>query len=219
MKFKLFSKLGSLAGLDLVLFAVAGFVFIALLFGVIGYGKRVGSGQAKPEKVSTRALVYGAMCLTLSFVLSYFKLFSMPFGGSITLLSMLPLMMFANAFGPVMGFMAAFAYALLQIVQGAWIVHPVQFVLDYFVAFICLGIPSVFPEKLPIGVAAGGFARMLVSIVSGAVFFSESGLDYGIANAWVYSFLYNFFTIGVDTVLCLIASCIPKVRGLTGMMR
>ncbi|MDO4492677.1 MAG: energy-coupled thiamine transporter ThiT [Clostridia bacterium] len=219
MKFKLFSKLGSLAGTELVLFLIAIAVFAALLIGVLDYRSRVRKGLVKPAKLTTRALVYGAMCMTLSFVLSYFKLFSMPFGGSITLLSMLPLMLFACAFGPKMGFIAAFAYALLQIVQGAWIVHPVQFVLDYFAAFLCLGIPAFFPKNLPLGVAVGGFARMLVSIVSGAVFFADGGLDYGIANPWVYSFLYNFLTIGVDTVLCLIVAFIPKVKKLTGLMR
>ena len=167
---------------------------------------------------TTRALVYGALCLTLSFVLSYIKLFSMPLGGSITLASMLPLMMYASAFGPFYGFAAAFAYALLQIIQGAWIVHPVQFILDYFVAFTCLGLPSLFRDKLTLGVIVAGFSRMLVSTVSGAVFFADSGLDYGFANPWTYSFLYNLLTIGVDTLICAGVSLVPAIKKLRNRM-
>jgi len=218
MEFKLFEKLGSLEGMELYLLLVAAAVFIALLVAAIRYRSKAGAAQApegaKPS--ATRALVYGAMSITLAFVLSYFKLFSMPFGGSITLLSMLPIFLYAAAFGPAYGFTAAFAYALLQIVQGAYIVHPVQFVLDYFVAFTCLGLASFFPRSLPLGAAVGGLARMLVSIASGAVFFKDAGLDYGIGNAWVYSFLYNALTIGVDTLLCVIVAALPPIQRLAG---
>lgn len=217
MKFRLFEKLGALEGLELVLLLAASAVCLTLLIAVIRYRK--GHPSNAEPKNKTRAMVYGALCLTLSFVLSYFKLFSMPFGGSITLVSMLPIMVYAWVFGPGCGFTAAFSYALLQIVQGAYIVHPVQFVLDYFVAFLCLGIPGLFPEKLLAGVAVGGFARTLVSTVSGAVFFADGGLDYGIANPWLYSFLYNMLTIGADTLICLCVGALPPVRRLAGTMK
>ena len=218
MEFRLFQKLVSLEGLELYLLLGAALIFAALLLAVLRYRRTQKDAPASATKRGnrTRALVYGAMCLTLSFVLSYFKLFSMPFGGSITLVSMLPIMIYASYFGPACGFLAGFAYALLQIVQGAWIVHPVQFVLDYFVAFTCLGLPSLFPKKLPLGAAVGGVARMLVSTVSGAIFFADGGLDYGIANPWAYAFLYNLLTIGVDTLLCVIVACLPPVRRLAG---
>lgn len=216
MKFKLFTKLASLRGTELVLFLTAIAVTAVLLVAIRRYSKQP---HKQPAGSRTRALVYGALCLTTSFVLSYFKLFSMPFGGSVTLVSMLPVMLFAYVFGPAYGFTAAFAYALLQIVQGAWIVHPVQFVLDYFVAFLCLGIPSLFPDALSAGVAVGGLARMLVSTVSGAIFFKDGGIDYGIANPWLYSFLYNALTIGIDTLLCVIVSRIRALRSLAGRMK
>ena len=216
MKFKLFSKLASLEGTERILFLVAAAVAAALAAAVWRYRKQP---HQKPAGSRTRALVYGALSLTASFVLSYFKLFSMPFGGSITLVSMLPLMLYAYAFGPGYGFTAAFAYALLQIVQGAWIVHPVQFVLDYFAAFLCLGIPSLFPDALSVGVSVGGLARMLVSTVSGAVFFKDGGIEYGIANPWLYSFLYNAMTIGVDTLLCVLVSRVKALRSLADRMK
>ena len=47
------------------------------------------------KKWDTRALTYGAMCIALSFILSYIRLYRMPQGGSITPGSMLPLMLYA----------------------------------------------------------------------------------------------------------------------------
>ena len=215
MEFKLFQKLASLEGWELYLLLITAAVSLFLLIVVARYAVRAKKAGVAHVKMSrTRALVFGALCVTLSFVLSYFKLFSMPFGGSITLVSMLPVVMYASYFGPAYGFLAAFAYALLQVVQGPYIVHPVQFILDYFVAFTCLGLASFFPRKLALGAAAAGFTRMLVSVVSGAVFFKDAGIDYGILNPWLYSLVYNLLTIGVDTVLCVIVAALPPIRRL-----
>lgn len=216
MEFELFTKLGELEGLELWLFLGALVLFAALAAMVAAQRRRLAAAGEAPaphgSPFTTRALVYGALCLALSFALSYLKLFSLPYGGSITLCSMLPLVIYASCFGPACGFAAALAYAVLQVVQGAWIVHWAQFILDYFVAFTCLGLASLVPKSLPLGMAVSGFARMLVSTVSGAIFFADGGLDYGITNPWVYSLLYNALSVGVDTVLCVLVALLPPVR-------
>jgi len=220
MEFKLFHKLASLEGIDLIMFIIAGLVFAGLLVMVLIYRKKAKSEPAAGEIAApkqlnrTQKMVYGALSITLAFILSYFKLFSLPFGGTITLLSMLPIFAYAAYFGPAYGFTAAFAFSLLQVVQGAYIIHPVQFVLDYFVAFTCLGIASFFPKNLPLGSMVAGLARMLASTVSGAIFFKDAGFSYGFANPWVYSLIYNGLTIGVDTVLCVIVAALPPVQKL-----
>lgn len=219
MEFKLFSKLASLEGIELYML-LGGLVVLGLLiWAVASYAKRSKAQPAtaaalagKPSR--TQMLVYGALSITLAFVLSYFKLFSLPLGGTVTLLSMLPIFVYAAYFGPLYGFTAAFAFALLQVVQGAYIVHPVQFILDYFVAFTCLGLASFFPKNLPLGAAVGGFARMIASTVSGAVFFGSYAADYGFSNVWAYSLAYNFLTIGVDTILCVVVAALPPVQKL-----
>ena len=219
MEFKLFHKLASLEGIELIMFIIAGVVFLGLLALVILYRKKnkPAEGIAEPAKAplnKTQKLVYGALSLTLAFVLSYFKLFSLPFGGTITLVSMLPIFAYAAYFGPVYGFTAAFAFSLLQVIQGAYIVHPIQFILDYFVAFTLLGLASFFPKSLPLGALVGGFARMLASTVSGAVFFGSYAADFGFTNVWAYSLVYNFFSIGVDTLLCVVVAAMPPVQKL-----
>ena len=220
MEFKLFKKLASLEGIELYMLFGAILLLGLLVWAVVAYNKRAQAQaaaapetpQGKPSR--TQILVYGALSITLAFVLSYFKLFSLPFGGTITLLSMLPIFAYAAYFGPLYGFTAAFAFSLLQVVQGAYIVHPVQFILDYFVAFTLLGAASFFPNNLPVGAAVAGFLRMIASTVSGAVFFQDVGMEYGFANPWVYSLIYNFLTIGVDTILCVIVAALPPVKRL-----
>ena len=220
MEFKLFSKLASLEGIELYMLLGALVVLALLIWAVASYSKRAKTqaqaaatdATGKPSR--TQVLVYGALSITLAFVLSYFKLFSLPFGGTITLLSMLPIFAYAAYFGPVNGFTAAFAFSLLEVIQGAYFVHPVQFILDYFVAFTCLGLASFFPKNLPLGSAVGGLARMIASTISGAVFFASYAAEYGFSNAWVYSLIYNFLTIGVDTILCVVVAALPPVQKL-----
>ena len=220
MEFKLFSKLASLEGIELYMLLGGLIVLGLLIWAVASYAKHAKAQAAatatevatKPRSAQT--LVYGALSITLAFVLSYFKLVSLPFGGTVTLLSMLPIFAYAAYFGPLSGFTAAFAFALLQVVQGAYIVHPVQFILDYFVAFTLLGTAAFFPKNLPVGAAVAGFLRMMASTVSGAVFFGSYAADYGFTNVWAYSLVYNFFTIGVDTILCVIVAALPPVQRL-----
>ena len=71
---------------------------------------------------------------------------------------------------------------------------------------------SFFPKNLPLGALIGGFARMLASTVSGAVFFGSYAADYGFTNVWAYSLVYNFFSIGVDTILCVVVASLPPVQ-------
>ena len=74
MKFVLFQKLAGLQGGGLVMFLLSIIAVAALLIGIIRYKK---TSHPAPKN-RTRALVYGALCVALSFMLSYIKLFSLP---------------------------------------------------------------------------------------------------------------------------------------------
>lgn len=168
----------------------------------------------------TKALVYGALCIALSFALSYVKLFSMPMGGSVTLCSMLPLMYYSYRFGLPKGLLAGLAYGFLQLMQKPEVVHWAQLVLDYPLAFMLIALAGLTANRsditsgaawrLPLGVLIGGLARMVCHIITGAVFFGEyapAGM-----NAWWYSFLYNAGYLGLDTLICMVVAAIPPVN-------
>lgn len=170
----------------------------------------------------TRSLVYAALCIALSFALSYVKLFSMPMGGSITLCSMLPLMWYAYRFGLAKGLLAGLAYGLLQLIQKPEIVQPAQLLLDYPLAFMALGLAALTAGKnggeadglwrLPVGILIAGTVRLLCHAVSGAVFFGAYAPE-GM-NPWWYSLLYNGGYLGVDTLLCMVVAFVPPVQKL-----
>jgi len=171
------------------------------------------------QNKTIRPLVYGALCLALSFALSYVKLFEMPMGGAVTLCSMLPLCFYAAAFGPGYGFLAAFAYSLLQLIQGIYVVHWAQFMLDYILAFSCFGLAAFFPERPALGIFTAGFFRFLCSFLSGVIFFSAYAAEAGYESAIWYSIAYNGSSLGVDTLLCMLVSLLPPVRQLLQQLR
>ncbi|MDR1915782.1 MAG: energy-coupled thiamine transporter ThiT [Synergistaceae bacterium] len=136
-------------------------------------------------------LVEGALCVALSVVFSYFKLFSMPQGGSITL-EMAPLFYFAYRCGWRWGILAGGVSGLLQMLFGGYIAHPIQAILDYPLAFACMGIAGIFVKNLKqiiCGTIAASALRLLCHVLSGVIFFSSYAPDG--QNPWVYSFVYN----------------------------
>ena len=174
------------------------------------------------QSSKTKVLVYGALCIALSFALSYVKLFSMPLGGSVTLCSMLPLMFYAYRFGTPAGLLAGLAYGLLQFIQKPEVAYWLQILVDYPLAFAMLGLagltrnPSQLDAgmawRLPAGILLAGIGRLLCHVVSGAVFFGMYAPE-GM-NPWWYSFLYNGGYLGIDTLLCLVVASVPPVRKL-----
>ena len=87
-------------------------------------------------KWNARMLAVGAICIALSFVLSYVRLYHMPQGGSIPLCSMLPVMMFAFAYGIGPSLICALAYSFLQMFQDMYFLNVWQVLLDYTLATI-----------------------------------------------------------------------------------
>ena len=121
------------------------------------------------------------MCIAISFVLSMIKLFRMPQGGSVTPASMLPMVLFALACGPAQGIVAGCAYGLLQLIEDFYVIHPLQLLVDYPLAFAAVALcclVNVLPiqnarVKLVVAVLLGYLGRYLMATISGAVFFAE----------------------------------------------
>ena len=64
-------------------------------------------------------LVESGLLLALAIVLSMVKVLDLPYGGSITAFSALPILLVAYRHGTPHGLIVAFAYALMQLVLGA----------------------------------------------------------------------------------------------------
>ena len=147
----------------------------------------------------TKRLTESAMLLALAIVLelvSKMLIPELPFGGQITLVSMLPVVLIAYRHGTKWGLVAAFTYALLEMVLGAKTVAAafqpgyfgdgtmlgkavVMCLLDYVLAFTLLGLGGIFRNRIKNGGLAlmcgslvALFARYLAHIASGYILFS-----------------------------------------------
>ena len=122
-----------------------------------------------------KKFVISALFVALAFALSFVRIFRMPLGGSATLFSMLALSLPAYFFGVKYGFMASFAYSLLQLIDP-YIVHPFQVMLDYIIPYTCFGVVGFFCDKkngLQIGYLIAVIIRFISSSLSGYIFFKE----------------------------------------------
>lgn len=161
--------------------------------------------------LDTRSLAYAGICVAMSFALSYVKLWDMPNGGSITLVSLLPLMLYSYIFGTKKGVFVGFVYGILQAVQDPWLIHPAQFLLDYPIAFASAGIAGIFRnekglKKLPqlkfaFGAVTAGTLRFICHVLSGVFAFEAYAKG---QNAWAYSLVYNLYVF-IDMAFVVVA--------------
>ncbi|MCI5955756.1 MAG: energy-coupled thiamine transporter ThiT [Clostridiales bacterium] len=167
------------------------------------------------QKWTARMLANAAICMALSFLLSYIRLFKLPQGGSVTAASLLPIIAFAYSYGTAPGLVVGIAYGFLQMIQDPWIVSPIQAVLDYPLAFGCIALAGV-ACKLPdtygwlVGVLLAGVGRFVCHVLSGVVFFAEYAEGTGL-SPFVYSVSYNSFVF-VDLAICAVVIAFPQVR-------
>ena len=91
-----------------------------------------------------KQLTFCALCIALGVVTSYIKFASLPFGGSITLFSMLFVALPGYLYGVRTGVITGVAYGILQFLIEPYVAAPVQILLDYPLAFGALGLSGLF---------------------------------------------------------------------------
>ncbi len=146
----------------------------------------------------TRRLTESAMLLALAILLELLsKTFipEQPFGGQLTIVSMLPVVIISYRHGVKWGFVAAFAYALIEMVIGMGTISAaflpssedymgsraiLMLILDYLLAYTALGLGGVFRnriEKPGISLMCGSLAalgtRYLFHILSGYILYAS----------------------------------------------
>lgn len=137
----------------------------------------------------TQRLAFSGVMIALACILSMLKVWQMPYGGSITAASMLPIVLVAYRCGTRWGLLTGGVYGLIQLMLGAVtgdlkgltlgvIIGSV--LLDYLVAFAMLGLAGLFSKKIKntavafgLGTFVACLARYLAHIASGFLFFSQ----------------------------------------------
>ena len=167
----------------------------------------------------TRILVECALMIAIGTVLSNIKIFTMPNGGSVTLLSMLPFVLVSFRHGVKWGLFTGLVNGCLQMLLGFWAPPTPTFLyflgevlLDYLIAFMALGTAELFARPFKnrmVGVAFGtfmaGVLRFLCSFLSGVLVWGN--LNEGL-SAWTYSLVYNASYMLPETLLTVVAAAL-----------
>jgi thiamine transporter len=154
-------------------------------------GFLMGTAVVDGHSSKTKILAEGALCVALSVVFSYFKLFHMPQGGSVTL-EMAPILYFSYKYGCKWGVVTGTLSGILQIICGGYVVNPIQGFLDYPAAFGVLGMAGLFRKDVKGAVAGTAIAmigRLVCHVLSGVVYFASFAPEG--QNVWIYSVVYN----------------------------
>lgn len=165
------------------------------------------------KKTSIKALAVCGVSIAVAFVLSFIKFLNLPFGGTITLCSMLFVCIIGYMFGPKYGLIGAFAYGILQFVQDPYFVTPIQVIVDYVLAFTALGLSGFVKSgkfRLQLGYLLGITGRFLFATLSGYVFFAEYAPEGW--NPLLYSVAYNGAYIYAEGIITLVIISIPAVK-------
>ena len=176
--------------------------------------------------MKVRALCEGAVLLAVAQILSYIKLWEMPWGGSIVL-SMVPLVLYAVRWGLGAGLLDGFLFGVLQFMfDGGFAIGWESIIGDYLLAFTVLGLAGLFARRRSgvfLGTLVAGGARFLVHYVVGATIWAAYMPDtfFGMTmhSPWFYSLLYNLAYMLPNIAITLVVFAIaykPLGKYLTG---
>ena len=195
----------------------AGYVgCVVLMVALVVIASVLSAQKSKGTRMDARKLAFCAMGMALAFVTSYVKVFELPYGGSVTLFSMLFLVLIANWYGAKTGILVGFAYGLLQFIQGPYVLSLFQVCCDYVFAFAALGVAGFFGKKkngLLIGYIVAVLARGFFHTLGGYLYW----MDYMPENfpqslKALYPIIYNYSYLLAEGVLTVILISLPPVK-------
>jgi thiamine transporter len=141
------------------------------------------------------------VAVALAVILSMIRVYRMPQGGSVSL-EILPIFYIALRSGGGVGLLAGLAFGLTKLLLGPYIVHPLQLILDYPLAFAFLGLAGFFRKYQVVGIILGGLGRFAMHVLSGVIFFATYAPEG--TNVWLYSATYNASYMVPELIISII---------------
>lgn len=161
-----------------------------------------------------RWLCESAVMIAAAVVLSMVAIVKMPFGGSITACSMVPIVLIAYRYGMARGFAVGFVYSLIQLLldtgifsyaTGAVAVVVILF-CDYLLAFTALGLGGAFkktglsqPAAISLGALLACALRYVMHCISGYAVWSD--ITKSVGQRIAYSVTYNSAYMIPETII------------------
>ncbi len=156
-----------------------------------------------------------ALMAAVSVILSYVEFGALwAYGGSISLV-MVPIFIMMFRRGWKAGVLTGALVGVIQLLTGGYVVHPVQLVLDYPLAYAVLGLGSVFAVRsvsslsgIIIAISIGSLLRLGSHFLSGIIWFGDYAPE-GIPVA-LYSILYNASYLVPEAAITIIVVWLLK---------
>ena len=154
--------------------------------------------------------------MALAYVTSFIKVFKLPYGGSVTLLRMLFIVLVANWYGIKTGMLVGFAYGILQFLQEPYFLTLFHVCCDYVLAFAALGLAGLFRGKknsLLIGYLMAVLARGVFHSLGGYLYWMDympESFPQALRN--LYPIIYNYSYLLAEAVVTVIFIKIPAVE-------
>ena len=202
----------------------AGYVLsIGVMVVCVLAGLALSDRTEKNRTFSARRLAYCAMAVALAYVTSFIKPFELPYGGSVTLLSMLFIVLVGNWYGVKTGVLVGLAYGVLQFLQEPYFLSMFQVCCDYVLAFAALGLSGLFRKRkngLLIGYIAAVLARGFFHSLGGYLYW----MDYMPENfpqslRALYPIIYNYSYLLAEGVITVIIIRLPAVSNALERIR
>ncbi|MBN2947467.1 MAG: energy-coupled thiamine transporter ThiT [Blautia sp.] len=198
-------------GLTTAGYAIAIIAGIVLFLAAIYFAGK----HSEKQKLTTRQLVFCAVAMALAFVTSYLKIFTLPWGGSVTLCSMLFIVLVANWYGVGTGITVGLAYGILQFIQEPYVLSFFQVCCDYILAFAALGVAGFFAKQnhgLLKGYIAAVIARGAFHALGGYLYWmSYMPENFPKSLTAVYPIVYNYSYLVAEAIITVIVISIPAV--------
>ena len=175
---------------------------------------------------TVRKLVESALFIAIATVLSMLKI-DLPFGGGVTIVSMLPLVLVSHRWGWKWGVLTAFAYSRIQLLLGLDNVgYATTFAtalgvifLDYVIAYTVIGFSGALEKPFGktlkavlIGIAVVFVGRFLCHFITGVWIWGgwmpESFMNMTMTSPWMYSLLYNGWYMLAELVVTEVAAAL-----------
>ena len=198
-------------GLTTAGYAIAIIAGIVLFLAAIYFAGK----HSEKQKLTTRQLVFCAVAMALAFVTSYLKIFTLPWGGSVTLCSMPFIVLVANWYGIGTGITVGLAYGILQFIQEPYVLSFFQVCCDYILAFAALGVAGFFAKQnhgLLKGYIAAVIARGAFHALGGYLYWmSYMPENFPKSLTAVYPIVYNYSYLVAEAIITVIVISIPAV--------
>ncbi len=171
------------------------------------------------NSMKTYRLVLSALMVAMATVLSLLTPIQLPFGGSVTLFSMVPLIVVSWLYGPKWGMGTGLVFGLIQMLFGmsnfgyvsGMVAYTILILADYIVPFTAMGLAGIFRGKIrkdtvaiSVGAVMSCLIRFVCHFISGVTIWNSFANGHTWKLILIYSLTYNGSYMVPETIITVL---------------